>query len=743
LITIKSLTVRNFLSVGQNTQAINLAASGLTLVLGKNADIGAANSRNGCGKTTVAQAICYALFGEPLANIRVNNLINNINQKSMLVTIEFERDGKTYRIERGRKPNLLRFFVNDKPLKDGSKDSLKDSSNDESDEAQGENKHTQAEIDRILGMSYLLFKHLVTLNTITEPFLRMKPAQQREVIEELLGITQISLRDEVLQKQIKSTKEIIRDEEAAVKATIEANSRIERAIARAKEDRFSWDMAQQAKIAGLLRQIDDISHIDFDAEIEIFDLIDEWVAAERELNTARALYVSETESIAKESRNLTSEIKRQRETVGMNFETQIARLEAEVRRCETEAAKTPDTQIARLQGDIDRREKECAAKTKAGQAKETELEAVCSEMESADGHTCSTCGQGLEGTDHLAKVIKALTAKAELLGAEVMRCYSDAETLQDEAVQIRKEIEQIKEGWAAKQSEWLDKASSIRIEIGLIENQREEQDAANAAKIVELENDLTVVQQLLTEREIGLQEIDDAILALGSRPVSGYRNREEVWRIRQAKESFLADVEREKIAQNPHDSYIASLEATLQVIDYTALNDAQNLLKHQDFLHKLLSGKDSFIRKKIIDQNLNYLNGRMNKYLEALGLPHEVRFKPDLSVDISMLGREFDFEQLSRGEMNRVVLATSWSFRDVWESTNTSLNLCIVDELIDSGMDDNGAESALEVLNKMARERGKNVFLISHKESLIGRVNRILMIHKENQFTRFEEDAEF
>ena len=152
--------------------------------------------------------------------------------------------------------------------------------------------------------------------------------------------------------------------------------------------------------------------------------------------------------------------------------------------------------------------------------------------------------------------------------------------------------------------------------------------------------------------------------------------------------------------------------------------------------------RDRFIRKKIIDQNLAYLNGRLNNYLEDLGLPHEVVFQSDLSVNITELGRELDFDNLSRGERNRLILGLSWAFRDIFESTNNPINLLFIDELIDSGMDTQGVESSMAILKKMTRERHKNVFLISHKDELTGRVNSILNVIKENGFTSFGEDFE-
>ena len=115
MINIKELTVRNFMSVGNQTQAVNFAQKNLTLVLGENLDQGGddSGSRNGTGKTTIVNALTFALYGNALTNIKKDNLVNKINNKGMLVTLAFEKDGIDYRIERGRKPNILQFFVND------------------------------------------------------------------------------------------------------------------------------------------------------------------------------------------------------------------------------------------------------------------------------------------------------------------------------------------------------------------------------------------------------------------------------------------------------------------------------------------------------------------------------------------------------------------------------------------------------------------------------------------------------
>ena len=198
---IKNITVKNFLSVGNQTQAVDFDKEQVTLVLGENLDLGGddSGSRNGTGKTTIVNALSYALYGNALTNIRKENLINKTNGKGMLVTVEFEKASNLYRIERGRKPNVMRLFVNDAQQK---------SSNDD-DESQGDSRETQKYIDNLLEMSHTMFKHLVALNTYTEPFLAMKAADQREVIEQLLGITILSEKAELLKVAVKETKDKI------------------------------------------------------------------------------------------------------------------------------------------------------------------------------------------------------------------------------------------------------------------------------------------------------------------------------------------------------------------------------------------------------------------------------------------------------------------------------------------------------------------------------------------------------
>ena len=253
-------------------------------------------------------------------------------------------------------------------------------------------------------------------------------------------------------------------------------------------------------------------------------------------------------------------------------------------------------------------------------------------------------------------------------------------------------------------------------------------------------------QKIIVEYSEELSTLNEAVSLLGELGVCPkviYANLEQALDHKNAVDRLERDITFKDAETNPYAEQIEELKKTaVQEIDWDAVNELTRLKDHQEFLHKLLTNKDSFVRKRIIDQNLAFLNQRLTYYLDKIGLPHIVEFQNDLSVIITQLGQDLDFDNLSRGERNRLILSLSWAFRDVWENLYQSINLLFIDELVDSGMDASGVESSIAVLKRMTRERDKNVFLISHRDDLTSRVNHVLKVIKENGFTSYSTDIE-
>ena len=279
MLKINSLTVKNFMSVGNATQAVNFDRSDLTLVLGENLDLGGddTGARNGTGKTTIINALSYGLYGQALTNIKKDNLINKTNAKNMVVTVDFSVGGRDYRIERGRKPTFTKLYI------DGNEQT------DYVDDSQGDSRETQNDIERLLGMSHDMFKHVVALNTYTEPFLAMRANDQRQVIEQLLGVTILSEKAEQLKTQIKNTKDSIQEEKIRIKAQQDANLRIAEQIENLKKRQKLWQSKHDEDCNKIERNLISLSEIDIDAEIANHRLQERYIAFKKLEDQLKAL----------------------------------------------------------------------------------------------------------------------------------------------------------------------------------------------------------------------------------------------------------------------------------------------------------------------------------------------------------------------------------------------------------------------------------------------------------------------
>ena len=587
MIKIKDLTCKNFMSVGNQTQAVDFDKDNLTLVLGENLDQGGddSGSRNGTGKTTIINALSYALYGTALTNIKRNNLINKTNSKGMLVTLHFEKNNVDYRIERGRSPNILKFYVDNQEQ-------------EMTDESQGDSRKTQEYINDLLDMSHDMFKHIVALNTYTEPFLSMRTNDQRAIIEQLLGITILSEKADALKEQTRYTKDAIQEETLKINAIQSANEKIGGTITSLQNTQRAWLSKKSQDVSKLQKGIDELEHLDIDEELELHEKLSNWS---------------------------------QHNNAILALKKELSTLEPALLRA--------DKSVVKAEKDI-------------------------ADLEDA---TCYTCGQELH---------------------------------------------------ADKKAEIADKKT------------KELTDATTYAQEINLKCSVVVNE---------LAELGD----INGKPRTFYDSAKEAYDHRTNVDSLKQALTSKEQESDPYQAQIDELNSSaIQEVNWGAVNELTSFKEHQDFLLKLLTNKDSFIRKKIIDQNLMYLNNRLTYYLDKLGLPHQVVFQNDLAVEITQLGQDLDFDNLSRGERNRLILGMSFAFRDVWESLYQKINLLFIDELIDSGMDTAGVESSLSVLKKMGREGDKNVYLISHKDELIGRVNNVMKVIKENGFTSYENDIE-
>lgn len=590
MLKLKKLSIKNFMSFGNVKQTLPLDTENLTLVLGDNLDVpsNSGSSRNGVGKSSILNAVCYALYGTSLSNIRKDNLINLTNSKNMEVVLDFEKNGVNYRIERGRKPNYFRFFVGDRQLESDDEVS-------EKDEAQGESRETQKEVERVIGVSPELFKQIIGLNTYSPPFLSLPAKSQRDIVEELLGITQLSEKAEKLKELLKTTKELITEEEFKVKTIKETNEKVQKSIDDLRLKSADWDKKHDNDIDRLTKQIETLLEINIDNDI----ILNKNYEKSNRLNSSML------------------KLKRERNSKDINLKELSKRLS----QYQTNLTTTAD-------------------------------------------HSCPTCGQEIHDNKQ-EEIRSSIDEKLKLVSAQIEPLISEIQNIEKEMSTLSEEIKSLGEVQKPFYSD-IDEAY----------NHRSKLDSCSST-----------LQKLIEEK-------------------------------------------------NPLDEHIiGQQEGLLQKLDLEQLQHLNVLREHQEFLLKLLTSKDSAVRKKVIDQNLNYLNYRLIHYVEKLGMPHNVLFQNDLTVMITEHGRELDFDNLSRGEKTRLILGLSFAFRDVYESLNSTVNMLYLDEIVDLGLDGAGLEYALELLKKMSRENTKSIFLVSHREELQPRVNNVMIVIKENGFS--------
>jgi DNA repair exonuclease SbcCD ATPase subunit len=454
-------------------------------------------ARNGTGKTTIINALSYALYGQALSNIRKDNLVNKTNGKNMLVSLDFSVNGQEYRIERGRKPNVLRFYINNEHKA-------------AEDEAQGDSRETQDAIERVMNMSHDMFKHVLALNTYTEPFLSLKANDQRTIIEQLLGITLLSERADAIKELNRQTKDAIQAEEFRIRAVQEANKRIEEQIESLRKRQRLWTAKRDEDVGKLEQAIADLEHINIDAEVQAHRDLEAFHVKKKALDDA------------------------------------------------TRYIRQIDADDAKLNKLLDKLKTEIAA---------------------LDAHKCHSCGQDLhdDKQDELKQAKQAL--------------------VQETALQL-------------------------------------------------LAND--------TQRQ-GHEDTIAQIGTLGTAPTVFYDSLEQALNHRNTVETLRKDLTSRQADADPYEEQISDMQGqALQVVSYDTLERTYSIARSSRLLAQTVDIKDSFVRKKIIDQNLSYLNARLTHYLDRIGLPHTVKFQNDLTVSIEELGRELDFDNLSRGERNRL-----------------------------------------------------------------------------------------
>lgn len=253
---------------------------------------------------------------------------------------------------------------------------------------------------------------------------------------------------------------------------------------------------------------------------------------------------------------------------------------------------------------------------------------------------------------------------------------------------------------------------------------------AKGAKLLEVEASVSELTEKSKTQAARLKEVSAAIQHTNLNELLAARENASVLRAK------VADLQ---AATNPHVEALKRLQSdAAPVVETDKVDALRKRLEHQAFLLKLLINKDSFLRRRIINKTIPFLNDRINVYTRQLGLPHIVRFDADMSCTVSEFGRELDFGNLSAGEKKRVNTALALAFRDVLHHMHAKTNLLLIDEL-DGQLDGAGIDAIIRILKDKSRDDGLGIYVISHHPNIAGRLDRTMVIQKVHGFSTVTE----
>jgi len=703
------LKVRNFLSFGNAEQTIKLDKDLHTLICGLNKDKAEddAGNQNGCGKTAFMQALHYCLFGKAIGNkITLPTLVNNINKKHMEVTLTFNKDGVNYRIERGRNPQYLRLYKEDEEI---------------TNEALGDSRDTQSVIEEIVGMSPELFCQTVLLSCSVPIFMDETTANQKIIIEKVLGIDVITKKINALKEVIKQTKNDILNEEFRVTTVNSQNNTTRESykaqLAALSAQKENWDASRKKELEDKTNELNCFKDVDFNAEFNLIKAWEHYLEADKKNkeNSEKLTKLNvELEEYVKTLDRYTEELKAKQV---INFEVNEEafdyneKIDAEYNRISEEKAKVDSRYNELVDG-----QKQISL----------EVEKLKKEKLSYQNNVCPTCGQMMD---------------KEKADKEIERINNSIQQYQDASHRIEVEILEIN----AQRSNLDAKLNDSSVWV------KKETQVKDRYELLKVKSEIDSLKANIAFNENGIkslkEQIDGIVIQDITKPdkdsifsTDGYQNSLNL--LFEAKahiETLKKDVENlSKEEKNPFVDSIIQMQAALdaiQDVDSSTLKELKENQEHNEILLKLLNSPSSYIRQAILDKSLDYLNNKIKFYLNKLGSLHLVTFNNDMSITIK--GNGVEYGTVSSGEQGRITLALTLAFRDAWESlSGCSINLLMIDEMIDRmGLDINGKQMLLRCIKD---KKDKNIFLVTHDASIAEQISNKIVIVKERNFSTIQ-----
>lgn len=751
-VVFNKVTMTNFLSYGNVPTEMILDSGTSWGIMGDNRDIGeGGSSRNGAGKSSSYAAIIYAAFGKSIDKLKADDFINIVNGNKMVVNLEFTKGDIQYKISRGRKPTFLHFSATvDGETQDLTLDSM---------------SNTDAEIEKTLGMTYDIFMSTVFMSPHREAFMEMGNPQQRSMIEQMLSLDLLTERAESL-KSIRSDATVdIRVLERELELNQTQLTSWEARGERLQTSLSSWQDSNQSSLEALTERLKATKAIPVDLVNEALTKIDENTLSSSKINLAikgdeyeRNGMIDTNISIIETQTDLDRTVSyMQKEKDEMQKATEKLQKELSVIKDEHGDIGDWSTKIELYTGytKLTRQRKAIRGDIKNSNDKLERMiqdaEGIGKEIDGIENGKCHVCNghyedkvkqvalnksleKLLDQIDVLTATIDSLTEELTTTDQELLE-YADKgmDDLTDENIAMMRKVVGDFE-YATSQLDKLNNSTprdySDEIEL-YTKRLNDLGDPIGQDKIDHLYDLISVQKNLVREFEDEISENMDKLSEWG------IKTHIELNEIKNTIKQLNADIKRIKGEINP---YIAELELHLEEKPQTGddintkLDELNKKVTHCNYLIKLLTDSKSFVRRGILERYIPFLNKKINEYTDRMGLPHVVEISTDLNVDLIYMQKSVSYFNLSRGERLRLNIAVTVAFRDLMGMIGKTCNLLLLDEVLDSAMDESGILASSTLL----RESASDVFLITHRDDLMGTLDNKLLVIKENGWTRLE-----
>lgn len=669
-----SLEYKNILSVGNTAITINFDDAENIFLTGT----------NGAGKSTCLSALSFNFYSKTDRDLNKSEIINNINNKELYTASTLLINGKTYKIERGMKPDILRVYVDGEPLNENS---------------------SKLDLDKIivdiLGCDYNTFYKLIVISkTNYTPILNMKSSERRIFIENILDIEIFSKMQTLAKENVKEIKKKVSLQENNIQ---NKKNYIQRDI----------DRLEQAKVSNkvsLDKNNERLKHLN---DIEI-----------PRLTNKKTLDLQALESEINELQSSDNSLEKQKITSDIiAYELKVVHLKTYLENnkfCPTKydilnnTLTTERKVLSNLTDEHNRIMVNIGVIANSGKDTKAKLDALENKLQSDNKDICPTCKQDIDNT-----------IKNELLE----KINKEINELNDHRNELLKHYNSTKLGLTDCKAK-LDAQTLLVEDLTNQINVYNQKKLTNANTEREIQNILKSIEVL---KEKDLDSIKNTKIHVLNERLATLKDKDYLYEVNFEINNLNKDII--DLNSRGYDDLEKSISTDQQELitlesDYNA---SMNDLKYEQYIINVLDDKG--IKANIIDMYIGFLNDRINYYLDRLGLfmlfSMDRNFKEVLRKD-----HRFDcsYNNLSEGEKQRVDLAIMFAFRDVAKNKNyASFNVLFLDDMT-GHIDDEGIDKVLEMIEH--EQEDTITVMINHDcEKYQHIFDKVIKFGKKNNFT--------